>query len=137
MLGIIVCTHATLAAGLRDAVEMIAGKQEDFEVLTFAEGEDMLALSARIKECAQPFEQRHQPYVVLVDLFGATPFNASAAALAAFDTCIMTGVNLPLLLEFVTQRNSTDSYDELCAKAMASAQGNMRIVKLREMFQTE
>lgn len=137
MLGIIVCTHAGLASGLYDAVNMIAGKQEDFYALGFEEGEDMLAFSKRIQETAQVFEQRHQPYVILVDLFGATPFNASAAALAAFDTCIMTGVNLPLLLELVTQRNSTDSYDELCAKAMQSAKGNMRIVKLREMFQTE
>ena len=60
MLGFIVCTHAGLASGLYDAVNMIAGKQEDFYALGFEEGEDMLAFSKRIQETAQVFEQRHQ-----------------------------------------------------------------------------
>ena len=30
MFGVILCTHSTFAEGLKNAIEMIAGKQEDF-----------------------------------------------------------------------------------------------------------
>lgn len=135
MLGVIVCTHSTFASGLKDAVEMIAGEQENFDVVGFQEGEEMLALSEKLKHIAQAYEARNEKYVFMVDLFGATPFNASAAGLAMFDTSIITGVNLALLLEVLLQRQSFQSYEELLEHALTSAKDHMKIVNMKEMFQ--
>lgn len=135
MLGIIICTHANLASGLYDSVKMICGKQDDFDVIGFAEGEEMLTLSGRLQKIAEHYEEQQQPYVVLVDIFGATPFNASAAGLSAFNTSIMTGVNLPMVLELVMARASFENYDACLENALESAKGNMRIVKMKDMFQ--
>lgn len=135
LLGVIVCTHSNFASGLKDAVEMIAGEQENFDVVGFQEGEEMLALSEKLKHIAQDYEDRNEKYVFMVDLFGATPFNASAAGLAMFDTSIITGVNLPLLLEVLLQRQSSLSYEELLNHALTSAKDHMKIVNMKEMFQ--
>lgn len=135
MLGIIICTHANLASGLYDSVQMICGKQVDFDVVGFAEGEDMLSLSGNLQKIAERYEAQKQPYVVLVDIFGATPFNASAAGLSVYNTSIMTGVNLPMLLELVMARENFDDYDACLENALESAKGNMRIVKMKDMFQ--
>ncbi len=134
MLGIVVCTHSNFAEGIRNSVEMIVGEQENFDVVCFQEGEDMLALSERIKAITDKYENTGEKYVVCVDLFGATPFNASAAALAAFDTSVITGVNLPILLQLVTEREFCEDYDEFLESAMTSAKDNMKIVKMKEMF---
>ena len=40
MIGVIVCTHSTLAQGLKNAVEMIAGPQENFDAVCFMNGDD-------------------------------------------------------------------------------------------------
>lgn len=135
MIGIIICTHSNLASGLYDAVEMISGHQENFEVVGFHEGEDMQSLSDRLVALAKVYEEASQRYVILVDLFGATPFNASAAGLSTFDTSIITGVNLPLLLELVTARKKVDDYDAFLEKAVEGAIGNIRIVNMKKMFQ--
>ncbi len=134
MLGIVVCTHSNFAAGIHDAVEMITGEQENFDVVCFQEGEDMLALSERVKEVTEKYETSGQKYVVCVDLFGATPFNASAAALAAFDTSVITGVNLPMLLQLVMEREFCEDYDEFLANVAESARDNVKVVKMKEMF---
>lgn len=134
MLGIVVCTHSNFAEGIHNAVEMIVGEQENFDVVCFQEGEDMLALSDRIKAITDKYENTGEKYVVCVDLFGATPFNASAAALAAFDTSVITGVNLPMLLQLVAEREFCEDYDEFLESTLESAKDNMKIVKMKEMF---
>ena len=134
MLGIVVCTHSNFAEGIRNSVEMIVGGQENFDVVCFQEGEDMLALSDRIRAITDKYENTGEKYVVCVDLFGATPFNASAAGLAAFDTSVITGVNLPMLLQLVAEREFCEDYDEFLESALASAKDNMKIVKMKEMF---
>lgn len=134
MLGIIVCTHSNFAAGLRDAVTMIAGEQENFDVVGFQEGEDMLALGGRVKALADKYAGAGDRYVVCVDLFGATPFNASAAALAEFDTSIVTGVNLPMLLQLAMERDFYEDYDEFLENVLSGAKDNMKVVRMREMF---
>lgn len=134
MLGIVVCTHSNFASGIRDAVTMIAGPQRDFEVMGFQEGEEMLEYSERLKTIAQRFEDHEQPYVFVVDLFGATPFNASAAALSAFDTAVISGVNLPLLLEIVMQREHAQDEMALLELAVQSAKDSIQLVKMCDMF---
>lgn len=134
MIGILVVTHSNFAKGLRDSVEMITGPQENFEVLGFYEGEDMMVLSESIKEVTDRFKLNNDKFVILVDLFGASPFNASAIAIANEDASIITGVNLPLLLELVIQRNLADDYDQFLETSLANAVESMKVVKMSEMF---
>ena len=134
MFGIVVCTHSDFAQGIHNAVEMIVGEQENFDVVCFREGEDMLELSERIRAVTDKYEKAGAKYVVCADLFGATPFNASATALAACDTSVITGVNLPLLLQLVTEREFCEDYDEFLESAMSGAKDNMKIVKMKQMF---
>jgi mannose/fructose/sorbose-specific phosphotransferase system IIA component len=134
MLGVVVCTHSDFAEGIRNAVEMILGEQEDFDVVCFREGEDMLELADRIKAVTARYEDAGEKYVVCADLFGATPFNASAAALAEADTSVITGVNLPILLQLLGERDSYEDYDAFLLGTMESAKDSMKIVKMREMF---
>lgn len=134
MVGVIVCTHSTFAEGIHNAVEMIVGEQESFDFVCFREGEDVLALSERIKAVVEKYTAAGEKFVVCVDMFGATPFNAAAVALAETDASVITEVNLPMLLHLVTERDSGDDYDTWLQGALESARGNMRVVKMKEMF---
>ena len=134
MLGVIVCTHSDLASGLSAAANMIGGEQENFDVISFREGEDMMALSGKIKELAEHYESQNEKFVMLVDLFGATPFNASAVAMSESCASIITGVNLPLLLEILMGRSNMEDYDEFLNTALENTKESMKVVKMQEMF---
>lgn len=134
MLGIIICTHSKYAEGIKSAVSMICGKQDNLDVVGFYEGDDIQEYSAKIKDIVSSYEANNQKYVILVDLFGASPFNAAALAASKFDTSIITGVNLPLMLELIAQRQAYDNYDELLENAVLSSKDGMQVVKIKEVF---
>lgn len=136
MLKIIICTHSNLAMGLKDSVTMILGNEpKDLYVMPFLEGDDMMEYSNKLKKIAEEYEEKGEKYVFLVDLYGATPFNASAAALANFDTKVIAGVNLGLLLELIVARDFSEDYDLLLKESLEKSKDNMKIVGMREMFE--
>lgn len=102
MVGAIICTHAGFAAGLKEAVEMIAGKQELFETVSLKEGGGTESLMQEIRQIGQnmPCEK----IWLFCDMFGATPCNVGCMLAAQEDYEVITGVNLPILLEFVMGR---------------------------------
>ena len=77
MIGVILCTHSDFAKGLRNAVEMIAGEQSCFDSFCFMNGDDVDELSEKIAAAAQRYIDQKMPFCILVDMFAATPFNAS------------------------------------------------------------
>ena len=132
MLSIVVCTHSDFAQGIRNALEMIVGEQENFDVVCFREGEDMLELSERIKAVTDKYEKAGEKYVVCADLFGATPFNASAAALVKRGQ--EEAGRHPLLLQLATEREFCEDYDEFLESALSGAKDNMKVVRMKDMF---
>jgi len=122
--------------GLKDSVTMILGNEpKDLYVMPFLEGDDMMEYSNKLKKIAEEYEEKGEKYVFLVDLYGATPFNASAAALANFDTKVIAGVNLGLLLELVVARDFSEDYDLLLKESLEKSKDNMKIIDIKEMFE--
>lgn len=134
MIGIILVTHSEFAMGMKKAAEMIAGSQEKLDAISFMEGESIEALSEKIKETAQRYEDKSEKYVVMVDMHGATPFNAACLALAQFDTHILTGVNLPMLLSLLMSRDTDSDYSELLSSCTKDAGESVQDVGMVEMF---
>ena len=79
MIGVIVCTHSTLAQGLKNAVEMIAGPQENFDAVCFMNGDDPEDLKEKLGELVKKYNDNNIPCCLVADLFAATPFNTALA----------------------------------------------------------
>ncbi len=66
-----------------------------------------------------------QDMLVLIDLFGGTPYNV-AARLVLNDNCeCVTGANLPMLLEVLSAREGS-SLDELAVTAAQAGQDSVK-----------
>lgn len=131
MLGIIICTHADLASGLKNALEMIAEQQEALKAICFRGDEDLLSLGQRIKEAGKEFTEG---YLCVCDLVNATPFNAALIAVKDSDNIIISGASLPLLLELVIlRRNFHGKPAELAAK-LSSAENYVTVKHPRDVF---
>lgn len=118
MVGCILTGHGTFADGLGGALEMVGGPQTNFEAVTFLEseaGEYPAKLSAAISEMAAKCGE----VVVFCDLLGGTPFNQSMMAAASVPGVeVVTGTNLPMLLECMSMRNDSTTASELVACAI-------------------
>lgn len=109
MIGIVVVTHGDFADGIKSAVKLIAGPQEQFETVALREGDSIDGLKERI-QAAITKTDTGSGTLVFVDMLGASPSNA-AAYLVTDRVEIVTGVNLPMILEILAVRGDMDLAD--------------------------
>ena len=120
MIGIVLVSHGPLAEGFKGAAEMIVGPQERFLAIGMDPAADMDRLRAQIEAAVSAVSAGAEAgALVLVDLMGGSPANASAY-LAANGTPVLCGVNLSMLLEVLVARASA-SREELTDIALQSA----------------
>ncbi len=97
-----------MAEGMIDAARMIVGDMESVVSVSLKEMDAVEDLMARI-EAALIEVDKGDGALVLVDAFGASPFNASARlAMNRKNIEVITGMNLPMLLELAVQREGQD-----------------------------
>lgn len=113
MVKILVVTHGKMADGIRDAVSLILGNTDNLSIESLLAGEDIDDLKNRIKKVIEG--TKGEGTLIFADLFGASPFNASAYIYqelnAKHSIRIISGVNLPMVMEALM--NSEQDIDTL------------------------
>ena len=104
MINILVVTHGNFGNELIKSAEMIAGKQENIEALGVFVEDDFDMFKSKVKNKIKELENE-EGVLVLTDMFGGTPSNASFANLNNLDFECVTGLNLPMMLEVLINRD--------------------------------
>lgn len=98
---LIITGHADFAPGLKSAVELIAGPQDNLIALKFDEATVLEAYQNQLKLLAK------EGATIFTDLLGGTPFNAAMLVKEEQGNLhIVTGSNLPMLLDFIFSNNA-------------------------------
>lgn len=106
MVGIIVVGHGEFAKGLSSAVEMIAGRQDEYLNLSFSYGMTPEQLKAEIKDAIEHLNTE-RGVLIFTDLMGGTPFKESVEVSLQYDNVkVITGTNTAMLLEAVLMRSA-------------------------------
>jgi len=125
LVGIVIISHGEMATGMLEAARMIIGEQEGIVPIVLREADDVEGLKQRIEAAIQQVDNG-DGVLIMVDLFGATPFNVSARiALARDGVEVITGMNLPMLLEVAMQRQD-HNFAGLIEIAKEAAKGSVR-----------
>lgn len=126
IIGIII-THGNLAEELLATVKMIVGETHDCHAIS---GSDLCDedVARRINELVDEGGCERRA-VVFVDYFGGSCSTATIRATRAHSLVrVMSGVNLPILLDFV---NKQDTYDleQIVDHLLRRGQESIRVVK--------
>lgn len=119
MVGFVLTGHGEFAPGLAHALEMVGGPQHDFKAVPFLEeGADafpdelLAAIEEEARQCGE--------VVVFCDLMGGTPFNqAMIASASVAGVQVVTGANLPMLLECASMHDDGITAQEIVDTALA------------------
>lgn len=127
-ISVVIITHGRSADALRETVQMIIGEQQQVFTVDFLPDENMDSLLKKIKTLALP------PAVLfLVDFSGGSPFNAAALYRQGVAQCeVVTGVNIPMLVNVLIERDEGTTLAELAGLAQQS--GSEGIIRLRTDF---
>ena len=105
MIAVIIGTHGMFSEEILKSAEMIFGAQENVGSVTFKPGEGVEHLIEKYNELINDLDCT-DGILFMVDLFGGSPFNAaSIIAMKNENVEIVTGVNLPMILEVLGSRD--------------------------------
>lgn len=113
MTGLVLVTHAGLAGALKSAAEMIVGSIDRCASVEVSPGEHADEIMARVVSAVEAVSA--DGAIIMTDLFGGTPSNMAMSFLKEGSIEVLTGVNLPILIEFCSKRGRM-SLAELAAE---------------------
>lgn len=114
MTGLIIVTHGDLAQEFLNAAFMIIGSQQGVMALCTRREDQPEEIEVALKKMVATVGQSGDGVLVMTDIFGGTPTNVSLSLLQAGQVEVLTGVNLPMVLKFFSQRGKA-SLAELAA----------------------
>ncbi len=118
MIGIVIVTHCQLGEALIGAAEFIeGGRPASLEAVSIDLNENAQKLRDKISRAIKAV-QGDEGVLILTDMFGGTPSNLSYSFLEEGRIEVLSGVNLPILIQAVTIRDKK-VLNELAAKLEA------------------
>lgn len=128
MVGIILASHGNFAEGILQSGSMIFGQQANVKACTLQPSEGPDDIRAKMEEAIASFENQEE-VLFMVDLWGGTPFNQANALIDGHEEkwAILTGLNLPMLIEAYASRLSMESAQEIAAHVIETAREGVKV----------
>ena len=116
MIGIVIVTHSQLGDALIGAAEFIIGSRpEAMESVSIDLSQNADKLRSKIARGIKKVEGQ-EGILILTDMFGGTPSNLSYSFLEEGHIEVLSGVNLPILIQAANLRDKDMKLGELAAK---------------------
>ena len=103
MIGIVIVAHGRLAESLVEAAEMIVGSSTQMKACSFGQESSVDTLRKMVKTSIKEVDTG-DGVIILTDMFGGTPSNISLSFLEDAKIEVVTGVNLPMVINALTKR---------------------------------
>lgn len=128
MVGIILATHGNFATGILQSASMIFGEQPNVAAVTLQPNEGPDDVRKKMEDAVASFENPDE-VLILVDLWGGTPFNQANGLIAGHEDkwAIVAGLNLPMLIDAYASRMMMETAQELAVQIAGSAKEGVRI----------
>jgi mannose PTS system EIIA component len=107
MIGVILITHRDFGKSLLESSKGIVGEQEFSICISLYPGQGLETIKKEIEKVILQWKDL-DGILILVDLFGGTPCNASIKFLNNEKVEIVSGINMSMLLTAFTQRKDKD-----------------------------
>lgn len=103
MTGLVVAAHAGLAEELIKAAEMIVGPIERAAAVGISPNDSVEEIRTALTTAMAKVSSDN--VIIMTDMFGGTPSNMSLSFLKEGSIEVLTGVNLPMLVRFASDRS--------------------------------
>ena len=127
MVGIILASHGDFATGIMQSGSMIFGEQANVKAVTLQPSEGPNDLRAKMEKAIAIFDNQDE-VLFLVDLWGGTPFNQANGLIDGHEDkwAIVTGLNLPMLIETYASRLSMETAHEIATHITSVAREGVK-----------
>jgi mannose/fructose/sorbose-specific phosphotransferase system IIA component len=124
---IIIIGHGELPAALIKSAQMLVGEREDVFSLCLHENDGLENFMHKIGELIGSLKDPAS-ILIFADLQGGTPWN-SVLGVNDARVRLVTGINLPMLLEVLCMRDQDANIDQLVQCALDTARSSVKEMK--------
>jgi len=128
MIGGVIVSHGKLAEELLNALTIILGEAVNIEAISIGWYDDVEESKKKISKSLNSVEQKNG-VVIFTDMFGGTASNLSFSFLRDNQVEIITGVNLPMLIKFVSLQRS-NNLKEVAKKVVEQGKKNIHLASI-------
>ena len=125
MIGGVIVSHGKLAEEILNALTIIIGEAVNIEAISIGWYDDVEESKKKINKSLKSVDQKNGA-VIFTDMFGGTASNLSFSFLKNDQVEIITGVNLPMLIKFVSLQRS-NNLKEVVKKVVEQGKKNIHI----------
>jgi len=125
MIGGIIVSHGNLAEELHNALTIILGEAPNIESISIGWYDDVEDSKRKINQSLKAVDQKNG-VIIFTDMFGGTPTNLSLSFLKDSQVEIITGVNLPMLIKFVSLQR-TNNLRDVARKVVDQGKKNIHL----------
>jgi PTS system mannose-specific IIA component len=122
MIGVLLVAHGKLAGGLLNSAVMILGPIKAIDIIELDEETTPDMLRNQVIEVVSRL-MNEEGVIILTDLRGATPFNVTADLVEKDRISVITGMNLPLLLQVLMDRDRHNLNEITTSAIIAGREG--------------
>ncbi len=128
MIGGVIVSHGKLAEEILNALTIILGEAVNIEAISIGWYDDVEESKKKINKSLKSVDQKNG-VVIFTDMFGGTASNLSFSFLKNDQVEIITGVNLPMLIKFVSLQRS-NNLKEVVKKVVEQGKKNIHIASV-------
>ena len=125
MIGGIIVSHGKLGEELLNSLNIILGEAVNIEAISIGWYDDVEESERKINQSLKRVDQKNG-VLIFTDMFGGTPSNLSFSFLKNGQVEIITGVNLPMLIKFISLQRSFD-LKEVAEKVVEQGRKNIHL----------
>ncbi len=125
MIGGLIVSHGKLAEELLNALTIIIGEAVNIEAISIGWYDDVEESKKKISQSLKRIDQKNG-VVIFTDMFGGTASNLSFSFLKDNQVEIITGVNLAMLIKFVSLQRS-NKLKEVAKKVVEQGKKNIHL----------
>ena len=129
MINFLIVTHGNFGKELLKSSEMIIGKIDKVECISFELGDNYADLCKRVEDYID--KNGNENLIVFTDMYGGSPFNAVTKLMKSKNFFHITGINLPLFIDIAINKN-TYTMEEMADKIIKN--GKKSIVFVNDKF---
>lgn len=125
MIGILITSHGDLCQGMMNSLTMIAGENPNISVLQF---NDFSNYAEKLAEKLCVMNSVYNGVLIFTDILGGTPFNECYKYVRGNNKNnikIITGVNLPMIVETSLALGHEDNLDNLIKIALEAGKNSI------------
>ena len=131
MIGVLILTHGDFGTNLLKTATAIMKDSKKIAAVNLSRRLDFETLRKKVMEGIKQLDS-DKGILVLIDAYGGTSYNTTVPLMKEQNLCLVTGVNLPMLLSALANRNRM-SLEKLAHKVSDDAKKTISTISKSEI----